>query len=287
MVYKVILDTDIGTDADDALALAILLGSNKVELLGITTVYGDTKLRAQIALKLCKTAGRNIPTYVGATNTLNGENAWVTGNEGSNFVGLEMFHPNLKKANRYLVEEVSNFANQIDIIAIGPLTNIATTITNSEIFASKIKNLWIMGGNFSTEKIEHNIKSDIDAAKIVFNSNIQICVLDLPSAQLTLLNKKEIELIKQSGRLGNELYYEIKNWIEPRNQDWTIPHDPILTLSLIHPEFFKFSELGFVSIDDEGRTLWTEDSKGNVRKITPIEPSLAVAKMIELIGSLN
>ena len=57
-MHPIILDTDIGSDVDDALALAMLLGCDSINLLGITTVYGDTKLRAQIAQHLCHIAGR-------------------------------------------------------------------------------------------------------------------------------------------------------------------------------------------------------------------------------------
>ena len=76
---KLILDTDIGTDVDDALALAVLLGSKDIDLLGITTVYGDTKLRAQIAMHLSTLARRAVPTYAGLEKTISGKEVWVTG----------------------------------------------------------------------------------------------------------------------------------------------------------------------------------------------------------------
>jgi len=64
-VRKLILDTDIGSDVDDALALAVILGSEQINLLGITTVYGDTSLRAKIAMQLCQLVNRSIPTFPG------------------------------------------------------------------------------------------------------------------------------------------------------------------------------------------------------------------------------
>ncbi len=62
-MHKVILDTDIGTDVDDALALSVLLGSQTVDLLGITTVYGDTQLRSKIAMYICDLVDRSVDTY--------------------------------------------------------------------------------------------------------------------------------------------------------------------------------------------------------------------------------
>ena len=78
-MHKVILDTDIGTDVDDALALAVLLGSQEVDLVGITTVYGDVRLRSQIAMHLCSMVNREIPTYMGEGKTISGREVWMSG----------------------------------------------------------------------------------------------------------------------------------------------------------------------------------------------------------------
>ncbi|MDN3247562.1 nucleoside hydrolase [Streptomyces sp. ZSW22] len=79
-----VLDTDIGSDVDDALALGVLLDSPEVRLTGITTVYGDTLLRARLAHRLAALAGHT-PTVVPSTaETLSGkEEAWWPGHEGS------------------------------------------------------------------------------------------------------------------------------------------------------------------------------------------------------------
>lgn len=65
MTLKVLLDTDIGSDIDDAVALAYLLAQPECELLGITTVSGEAAKRAQLASALCKVAGRDIPIFPG------------------------------------------------------------------------------------------------------------------------------------------------------------------------------------------------------------------------------
>ena len=62
----IILDTDIGTDVDDAMALALALASPELEIVGITVVHGDAPLRARIARKLLEFAGRTeIPVVAG------------------------------------------------------------------------------------------------------------------------------------------------------------------------------------------------------------------------------
>src|SRR5215211_7025092 len=73
LMTKVLLDTDIGTDVDDAVALAYLLSHPDCELLGITTVTGEVEKRASLASILCQMAGKDIPIYPGADHPMRGE----------------------------------------------------------------------------------------------------------------------------------------------------------------------------------------------------------------------
>lgn len=282
-MHKIILDTDIGTDVDDALAIAVLLGSKEVDLIGITTVYGDTRLRAAIAMHLCSLLNRTIPTYVGESKPISGREVWMSGSEGNNFEDLDLFIPESSSAVEFLVNAVMTQPESIDVIAIGPLTNIARAIQSSHDFEKKVKRVWIMGGDFTQSKVEHNFKCDIDAARIVLQSNIPISILDLPSSQKTIIRMEEIKQIRTAPALGALLYSEIMSWIQPRNQDWTIPHDPIAALTLLAPEFFESSPTGKAKINSEGMSFWNESPSGNVVLLNPIHPELAVERMIELI----
>ena len=282
-MHKVILDTDIGTDVDDALALAVLLGSQRVDLLGITTVYGDTTLRAKIAMHICELVQRSIKTFAGESVPISGREVWMSGSEGKNYPDLKQFITESQGAVEYLVKTIESNPNSIDIIAIGPLTNIARAIQSSQIFEKSVKHLWVMGGDFTQSRVEHNFKCDPDAAKIVLESKIPISILDLPSSQKTIIRTDEIAQIGKAPHLGSLLHSEIMSWIKPRNQDWTIPHDPIAALALLAPEFFETSSVGHVTIDADGLSFWNESESGNVRLLDPIHPELAVQKMIELI----
>lgn len=282
-MHKVILDTDIGTDVDDALALAALMGSKEVDLIGITTVYGDVRLRSAIAMHLCSLVNRDIPTFAGEDKTISGREVWVSGSEGKNYENLASFTPQITSAVDFLVNAVVSQPKSIDVIAIGPLTNIARAIQTNLDFVEKVKRVWIMGGDFTQSRAEHNFKCDIDAARIVLESNVPISILDLPSSQKTIIRMEEIEQIRNAPALGALLYSEIMSWIQPRNQDWTIPHDPIAALALLAPEFFESSPTGKVKIDSEGMSFWSESPSGNVVLLNPIQPELAVKRMIELI----
>ena len=282
-MHKVVLDTDIGTDVDDALALAVLLGSKDVDLIGITTVYGDTNLRSTIAMHLCSLQNRTIPTFNGENNPISGREVWMSGSEGKNFKDLDSFTPQPTSAVDFLVNAVVSQPKSIDVIAIGPLTNIARAIQTDLDFVKKVKRVWIMGGDFTQSRVEHNFNCDIDAARIVLESNVPISILDLPSSQKTIIRMEEIEQIRNAPVFGALLYSEIMSWIEPRNQDWTIPHDPIAALTLLAPQFFESSPSGKVKIDSEGMSFWSESPSGNVVLLNPIQPELAVKRMIELI----
>lgn len=286
-MHTIILDTDIGTDVDDALALAMLLGCDSINLLGITTVYGDTKLRAQIAQHLCHIAGRSFSTFMGIQDPLSGRKVWMSGTEGKNFLHLNDYQAEAKSAVDFLIETVNNAPGQIEILAIGPLSNIATAIQQSLSFMRNLKHLWIMGGDFTESKVEHNFKCDTAAAKIVMESIIPITILDLPSSQTTIIESTEIEEIKSSGKLGDILYSQIMNWIEPRQQDWTTPHDPIACLAIIRPDLFEFSEKGSVTIAENGISTWSISSDGNVQRMTPTKPVEAVKAMISLIAKVK
>jgi purine nucleosidase len=234
-------------------------------------------------MHLCSLLNRKIPTFIGESKPLSGREIWMSGSEGKNFKDLDSFTPETTSAVDFLVETVLAQPQSIDVIAIGPLTNIARAIQNNLHFAEKVKRVWIMGGDFTQSKVEHNFKCDIDAAKAVLESRIPISILDLPSSQKTIIRMEEIEQIRNAPVFGALLYSEIMSWIEPRNQDWTIPHDPIAALSLLVPEFFESSAAGQVKIDSEGMSFWNESPSGNVVLLNPIHPELAVKKMIELI----
>ena len=88
-VEKIILDTDIGSDIDDAVCLAYLLAEKECDLLGIITVHADTYVRAKLASVLVKESGKEIPIFCGFKNPLLGPNPPKTINQEPGLYGLE------------------------------------------------------------------------------------------------------------------------------------------------------------------------------------------------------
>lgn len=199
--HQVIFDTDIGTDVDDILALGFLLGSpEEIDLIGVTTVYGDVTLRARMVRKMLQLRGKDgVAVHTGVRDPLlKLDPIYWPGHEG---VGLLQDDDDLAPADSndavgYLIETVLARPGEITLLAVGPLTNVATAILREPTFARSLKQLMIMGGkvdmsNNSWGPGEHNIKCDPEAAAVVFSSGAHI---DLVPLDVTLR-----ALIRQSG----------------------------------------------------------------------------------------
>ncbi|WP_248761333.1 nucleoside hydrolase [Pseudarthrobacter sp. SSS035] len=166
-LHHIILDTDIGSDVDDALALALILGSPEARLLGITTVYGDTAPSGYAwPGRFGKLAGQEIPVHHGLEQPMSGREVWWPGHEGSLHDGLENEPVEEEDAIRYLTSGRSQKRpGEIDVIAIGPLTNIAAALeSDPALRAQRAAPLDHGGGGFGMDEAEHNFRSDDQAA---------------------------------------------------------------------------------------------------------------------------
>jgi purine nucleosidase len=182
----IILDTDIGSDIDDAVALAYLLKQERCDLLGITTVTGEPEWRASLADAICKAGGRNdIPVHVGAEMPL------IIGkmqHEARQKAALTERWPHAKfdKTNtavEFLRETINAHPGEITLLPIGPLTNIGLLFALDRTIPSKLKRIVLMGGkfwpagptwpkNWDDCYAEWNIRCDPHAAQIVFSSDV-------------------------------------------------------------------------------------------------------------------
>ncbi len=249
--HRVILDTDIGTDVDDLMALALLLGTPSVHLHGVTTVYGDTLLRARIVKRVARLSGRSIAVHAGASDPASGRDVWWAGHEGDLYDDLEDETPDGLDGVGYLVDEVLAHPGEIDVVAIGPLTNIAAAITRDDRFAGAVRHLWIMGGAFADDEREHNFRSDVTAARVVFAAGIPTTVTGLEVTRRIDVRADAVTRIADSGPLGRLIDAEIRQWWAFWDAQWNVPHDPVTVLTLTEPELFAFSPDGVVTVDDD------------------------------------
>jgi inosine-uridine nucleoside N-ribohydrolase len=138
---KVILDTDIGDDIDDAYALTLALHSPEFEILGVTTAWGDTALRAKLAARLLSVDGaQNIPVYGGIpthSKTDFSQRAWAAAGPASSRGG----------AVDFLLAQARRYPHQVTLIAIGPLTNLGAAIDRDPASFRLFNRVVMMGGS--------------------------------------------------------------------------------------------------------------------------------------------
>ena len=233
-----LLDTDIGDDIDDAFSLALLLENPQIDLKAVTTVYKNTKLRAYQAKELLQTYNSNIDVYYGEGLPLTNyivpfrtEFVHETGDLINNHPCQydESMNGEIKPdAVDAIIRLAEEYKNELIIIAVGPLTNIATAIKKEPKIVKWVKALYTMGGWFTNYVPEWNILCDPVAADIVFKSGIEIyscgldvtlqCVLD--GKLLEYLEKEETEKIK----LLNKYF---KRWKEYFKFEKSVMHDPL------------------------------------------------------------
>jgi inosine-uridine nucleoside N-ribohydrolase len=271
------LDTDIGSDVDDILALVMALGSPELDLAAVTTVYGDTRLRAQIVARTLRIAGAGrIPVVPGLAATRSGRDVWWAGHEGRLMPDLETEEVNAGDA-------VGLLASQQEIVAIAPLTNVAAALERE---ASQIGRIYLMGGEFRAGSAEHNIKCDLDAAAAVFASDVPVVVTGLDQTERTRIGAPGLSAIAASGPLGQLIATEMTQFWSFTGNDFNVPHDPLAILTIARPDLFEF-ERGRVTVVTSGHklgaTLFEPDPEGPHRIVCDYDPTLAAEEIISRI----
>jgi inosine-uridine nucleoside N-ribohydrolase len=206
----VIFDTDIGTDIDDAYALAALIHRPELDLIGVTTVSSDAVARARLAAKLLQVAGgrwAKVPVYAG-TSTATQYMKQVEWANGFNSPSLHA-----SGAIEFMRARIEARPGEITLIAVGELTNIAALLESAPGIAKKIRAISLMGGSIyrgyaagSKPEPEWNIKSNARAAKVVFESGVPLLVAPLDStADLKLSPEMRVEVFARGVALNDAL----------------------------------------------------------------------------------
>ncbi len=180
MPTKILLDTDIGTDIDDAVCLAYLLTQPSCDLLGITTVTGEAHKRAMLASAICKVAGRQIPIYPGVEQPLLIPQYQPVARQA---VALDRWEHDTEfprgQAIEFLRETIRNHPGEIILLAVGPMTNIGLLFAIDPEIPGLLKGLVLMCGLFSNRVAgvgprEWNAYGDPHATAIVYRAAVAL-----------------------------------------------------------------------------------------------------------------
>jgi purine nucleosidase len=293
---QVILDTDIGTDVDDALALSVLLGSPEIDLVAVTTVYGDTLLRARMVTRLLTLAGRDgVTVRAGLRVTPAGRDIYWAGHEGSTMPDLEREvvadADDPTAAIRLLLDTVRSNPGGVTVLAVGPLTNLGAAISSDPAFATDAAEFVIMGGHFGVPdqpppSVEHNIKCDPESAAIVFASGAKIRVVGLDVTQQTRIRAGELARISAAGALGGELGEEIRQYWTVGGSEGNTPHDPLVAVAISRPDLFTFVDADVSVLMDApvpGATPLHTPVQGGTRVATAVRAEEAVEQIVQRI----
>ena len=257
----ILLDTDIGTDIDDAFALALILKSPELDLLGVTTVAGDTQARARLAARMLHEAGRtDIPVAAGEPGAPQpiDQTRWADG-----FTGAPLTH---EKAVDLMRRAIERRPGEVTLVAIGELTNVAALLQSDPAIGKKIKRLALMGGAIHhgygqdpKPVPEWNIKSNPAAAQVVFASGVPILMAPLDvTAMLQLDAAARHRVFTRLTPLTNALTLLYHLW----NQETPTLFDPMAVALVLDPSLCELRELA-IEVDAKGMTRAVEGKRAN------------------------
>jgi len=261
----IILDTDIGDDIDDAFALALLLRSPELKVLGITTAFGDTELRARLVDRYLHAVGRSdIPVKAGVPTTHN--------NVFTQAAYAEQW-PEAKHGDgvAFLLQQIRAHPGQITLIAIGPLQNIQTAIQRDPVTFRQLKRIVMMGGSVyrgydgpsvgnqpgarRPPDAEWTIDRDPAAAQALFASGVPIFMMPLDSTQIHLEAAEREKIFAHGSPLTDQLTLLYQQWVSGTDNHAQSPtlFDPVAVTYAIRPDLCPATPLR-IAVDDKGFT---------------------------------
>jgi purine nucleosidase len=259
---KIIIDTDIGDDIDDAFAVALALRSPELQILGITTTFGDTQTRAKLLDRLLGEAGRtDIPVAAGTPDpkiqTSLSQRRYA---EGGHFARSS--HP---PAVNFILDQIQHYPNEITLVAIGPLVNLGALVDKDPQSFHKLRRVVLMGGSIYKgygdwgyfpprgPEPEWNIKNDPTSARKVLASGVPVFMMPLDSTQLKMDEIKRVFVFQAGTPITDALTLLYHQW----GQETPTLFDPMTIAFIDDPKLCPVAPM-HITVDDNGMTRPTE-----------------------------
>ena len=285
---KVIIDTDIGDDVDDAFALALAVKSPEFEILGVTTTFGETELRAKLVERFLAELGKtDIPVLAGKPTaaTPMSQRRYA---DGGHFA--KSSHGD---AAEFLLDQVRRHPGEITLIAIGPLMNVGAAIDRDAAAFRKLKRVVIMGGSIRKgygdygynehfpPMPEWNILNDVSSAQKLFASGVPLFVMPLDSTQLKLDEVKRAFLFTRGTAVTDQLAILYHLWA----QETPTLFDPMAATFALKPELCPVIPL-HIRVDEKGFTR-EEPGTPNAQVCLQSNPEDFFQFYLRRVGSQN
>jgi purine nucleosidase len=270
-VKRIILDSDTATD--DALAVLMAVTSPKLKVEAITITCGNVGFDQQTknALYTIQLAGKNgqIPLYQGSARPLvrqvHGNATYVHGSDGmsDSFFPDPQQKPEKEHAVDAIIRLVEKYPNEITIVAIGPLTNVALALLREPSIAKKVKELYFMGGFYKfygniNPGATYNAWVDPEAARVVFQSGIPITTVGFDvSVKSSVFTDDDYAKVEKLGTKYADFFMKInrirrKYCKEHQKMNGSNHPDAITIAAVIDPSIISQSVSRFVDIETRG-----------------------------------
>lgn len=258
---KVIFDTDIGDDIDDAFALALAVSSPKLQVIGVTTAWGDTDLRARLAERFLKIAGHpDIPVAAGpkthASSTFS-QARWAQ---------VQPIPANgFPDAIEFTLNAIRHNPGQITLIAIAPFSNIGALIDRDPVTFRQLRQIVLMGGSIHRgygdlgylpdhgPDPEYNVMMDIPSSRKLFASGVPIEMMPLDSTQLKFDETMRDTVFSQATPMTDALLSLYEEWRASTGSPTPTLFDAMAVAVAINPDLCRTRPMD-IEIDDKGFT---------------------------------
>jgi purine nucleosidase len=256
----VIIDTDIGDDIDDAFAIALALRSPELHILGVTTTFGNTELRARLLDRYLKAVGRtDIPVAAGPaskTDNVFTQAAYARqAPERTHEAGAE-----------FILKEIRKYPGAITLIGIGPLVTVQAAIERDPATFRKLKRVVLMGGSIARgydgkdgeqrpADAEWNINRDPAGAQALLAVGVPVFMMPLDSTQIHLEADKREEIFAHGSPLTDQLTLLYHQWAAGTENHSTTPtlFDPVAVTYTFRPDLCPAKPM-HIDVDNEGFT---------------------------------
>ncbi len=279
---KIIIDTDPGID--DAFALCYAMAHPQLDVVALTTVFGnvDTALATENALKLCQLNNAKIPVAHGAEKPLsitpNPHSYFVHGDNGFGNIALpdSPATATRESAAEIIIEKILAHPGEVTLVAVGPLTNLALALEQAPQIAQAVESVVIMGGAFDrpgnvTPYAEANVWNDPHAAQKVLTANWPVVIHGLDVTHQITFNREFFDNLAAASPITGKFLHDAAefyiDFYEQRNGfDGCCPHDQIALTYITNPQWFE-SESAAIDVVTEGEEIGrTFRSSGSTAK---------------------
>jgi purine nucleosidase len=284
---RIILDTDMGSDVDDALCLALALASPELEIVAITHVGRESGVRAQVTSKLLELAGRSeIPVYAGCRTPVLGGNAfnWF-GHEGEGILGGGILEagedPRVEEEHAVdALLRLSRAHENLEVVAVGPMTNLAVALMKDPDLAARLARITIMGGHLRKVEyggkvfppgVDYNLCSDPHASFRLLCSGLPTRLVPADVTLRVWLRERDLARVEAIGTpLHGALARAVRIWTPVMNRlfrsagarmdedNVAFLHDPLALSAVYDERFCTFEDLEVeptIEANDLFRTL--------------------------------